>query len=87
MKPMKVWLSSHEAAELVGRSELRLRDLRIKGLLRARKHRDTWEYERENLLRVFEQMRHNYTHRHIVPGTGRGRRLSPDQLPIWEQGQ
>ncbi len=70
---VRLWLSAHEAARYVGRAEITLRDWSLAGIVRRRKHRDSWEYERSSLDYAKALMESNYARRRIVPGMGRGR--------------
>lgn len=81
---MRVWLTSDEAARYVGRSTLTLRSWRLKGLVRARKRKGAYEFEKTSLRRAREQMEWNYSHRRIVPGSGRGRHKCVDVIPLWD---
>lgn len=45
-----VWLTEYEACRIVNRSPYTLRDQRIRGDIKARKRRGTWEYEHRSLL-------------------------------------
>ena len=82
---MTIWLTVEEASKLVNRSPLTLRDWRTRGQVVARQRKNTWEFDRDSLLRAKELMEWRYEHRRIVPGTGRGRRLArEDMIPLWE---
>ena len=83
---MTVWLTVEEASKLVDRSHFTLRDWRVRGYVVARTRKDTWEFDRDSLLKAKQLMEWRYQHRRIVPGSGRGRRIArEDMIPLWEE--
>lgn len=79
-----MWVTEFEAAKLVDRSRVTISDWRRARFVVARKRRGLWLYDRDSLLRARDRMVWNYSHRRIVPGTGRGRGLC-DMYPLWEE--
>lgn len=82
-KPV-IWLNEFEAAKYVNRSRYTLRDWRISGIVIAKRRGELWWFDRQSLEHALATMRRNYTHRRIVPGTGRGRFRPVGLIPLWE---
>ena len=75
------WICEEDAIRLVNRSRYTLRRWRRKNHARARRHEgDGLWYNRAALLAIRDYMQERYDTRRIVPGPGRGKWHSRDQL-------
>lgn len=80
-----LFLHIDEACKLVDRHPLVLRDWRLAGLVSARKRNGVWFFDRDSLIFARARMDENYRLRRIVPGAGRGRFKSRNQMGLWEE--
>ena len=80
-----MWLHEEEASRYVSRHRTVLRDWRLAGHVSAVKRNGSWFFDKDTLDAARNRMEHNYRFRRIVPGSGRGRFKSRDQMGLWEE--